>query len=330
MFWRTKALDNVFRDGYVGVVVNSPLTGFSLSIAAVFGVHLMQVTLRHMVLFVVAVFLALTAGFCDSPTRSFGPRKPACWKPLVDTTGSAIVADRSPVWSPSGNLLVYKSFFDSCNSANEGIYVTDMVGVRKDKLDIDGNFFRWLPGDSELVVNVGDFFGGEIAKYNTSTATTTPMGINTFTLQFDVSKDGRYLFYDDGFIRRRDLQTGEDTALIEFGGHPAISPDGSLLVYAVGTINLLELGTGKIDTLAPKGTFPSWSPDGLFLVYYHPTKLEIHKVDLAGNTTVLARGIGAPTITPDGKQVYFPWTENNVMHIWRVNIDGTGLEQFTR
>ena len=38
---------------------------------------------------------------------------------------------------------------------------------------------------------------------------------------------------------------------------------------------------------------------------------------------------GNPTVTPDGKYIFFQYTVNNRTHIWRMNSDGYGLRQIT-
>lgn len=281
-------------------------------------------------IFLVFVALCAGAGSCDSPTRSRGPRKPACWKAIVDTTGEGIRADHIPVWSTSGNLIAYVSAFDSCNNPYGGIYVTDLTSIPKDRLDIFGVHYRWLPGDSEMLVNTGLFFGGQLMKYNLASQTITDLEISTDRLQFDVSKDGNLVYYENGWIIEHDLRTGVERQLVQIGGGPAISPDGSKLAYAVGSINVFDLVDGTTRVLVAEGIHPTWTPDGNHVVYYHSTENEIHKVDSLGNITILSPGLGAPSVSPDGQTVLFPWSQNNVTHIWRVGIDGTGLRQFTR
>ena len=155
--------------------------------------------------FVLAVavcpFLVL-AGCDDDPVRPVNDL-PACWKPLVADTAvfpdppPPGTAQSAPVWSHSGDKVAYSSRYDSCNDPDPGIYIAGAQGgARRYKIPVSGAHFKWLPGDTELIVNAGFFTGGELVIYNLNTDSITPLGIHTRFPIFDVSDDGRYIYYE--------------------------------------------------------------------------------------------------------------------------------------
>ena len=77
-----------------------------------------------------------------------------------------------------------------------------------------------------------------------------------------------------------------------------------------------------------------WTPDGQ-IVYFtnagETNDLVKIKVDGTENGTLTKdpKGPLDPTVSPDGKFVYFTSVRSGIPHIWRVNIDDTDLKQFT-
>ena len=77
-----------------------------------------------------------------------------------------------------------------------------------------------------------------------------------------------------------------------------------------------------------------WTPDGQ-IVYFTNTgeTTDLLKVNADGtNARTLAedpKGPLNPSVSPDGKFVYFGSPRSGLPHIWRANADGTDLKQFT-
>ncbi len=77
-----------------------------------------------------------------------------------------------------------------------------------------------------------------------------------------------------------------------------------------------------------------WTPDGQ-IVYFTNTgeTNDLIRIKSDGNDvrTLIEdpKGPSEPSVSPDGKFVYFESVRSGLSHIWRVNADGTDLKQFT-
>ncbi|MBN1999487.1 PD40 domain-containing protein [candidate division KSB1 bacterium] len=126
---------------------------------------------------------------------------------------------------------------------------------------------------------------------------------------------------------------------------PNVSPDGEKIVAITqmdGTDNLLLLqsdGTNPkklTDYENGEAVFsPSWSPDGRLVVFskarHHGRDIFLFHVE-SGEITPLIENLDDardPVFTPDGKQVCFAWDKTGIFDIFTINIDGSGLQQWT-
>ena len=126
-----------------------------------------------------------------------------------------------------------------------------------------------------------------------------------------------------------------------------VSPDGTYLLTneRINTSNLcvVDATSGKIigkltDTraLTNGSNGLTWTPDGTKIVYSRLSRTagNIWSYDLASKQT---RQItfdentfnGYPNITPDGKSVIFESSRSGNRHVWKINLDGSGLTQLT-
>ncbi|MCH7879268.1 MAG: PD40 domain-containing protein [candidate division Zixibacteria bacterium] len=302
------------------------------------------------------VFLAC-AGCDDDPLRPVS-NLPACWKPLVadtarmgDTTGDTPIipepttstAQFGPAWSHSGAEVAYFSYYDSCNNRDPGIYVANAeVGARRRKLPVFGAFFKWMPGDTELMVNTGFGGGGELVIYNLLSDSITPLGIQTRFPIFDISDDGRYIYYEgepapqhqSASIYEYDLETGAEWAVVA-GAGPAISPDGNLLAYSFGTFRVYNFSDSSITEL-PGGGIADWTPDGQNIVYADGIG-KIFISDLLGNLREITGqhdlfgAFGPISVSPDNTTILYKHASMDYFeHIWKIQIDGASAVQFAQ
>lgn len=83
------------------------------------------------------------------------------------------------------------------------------------------------------------------------------------------SPDGRQVAYvaADGWLRRRDLESGKDTALMQINPYASFawSPDSARLV--VDGLTVIEAVTGETTTLKGDGLSPRWLPRGHHILF---------------------------------------------------------------
>ncbi len=278
----------------------------------------------------VCPFLVLACAGCDDdPVRPIETN--TCWKPVMADPDSPQTHSTTAAWSPSGRFVAFLGTFDSCNNANLSLYITEIGGKSRRSLNIIGSVVKWLPpGDSVLIINEGLFIGGGLIKYNLNTLEKTPLGIQTRLPFFDVSDDGRYIYYEGpkidstsaGGIYRFDF-TDSSVVAITPGGTPSVSPDGKFLALSKGPLFFYDLAADTIHRLSNEGTLPDWTPDGKLIVYRSIATAEINSSDLLGNITVLTEGFGAPNVSPNGNWIlYDALSSDNYEHIWRRSMDG--------
>jgi Tol biopolymer transport system component len=248
------------------------------------------------------------------------------------------------MWSNSGQQVAYFSYFDSCNDRDKGIYIAPASGgVSRRKLPITGAYYQWLPGDTQLIVNTGFVFGGELVIYNLNTDSVTPLGIQTRFPIFDVSRDGRFIYYEGepvpphqgSSIFEYDRQTGAEWA-VAAGATPGISPNGEYLAYVAGPLFLYKFDDSTVRELTPSGLTPEWTPDELRIVSADGIG-KIFVTDLAGSITYLIgehslKGAFGPiSLSPNGQRILFTmFTDGLIEQIWEISIDGGEARQFTQ
>ncbi len=296
----------------------------------------------------VCPFLFLACAGCDDdPVRPVNDL-PDCWKPLVaDTVGNPDPApgsaQSSATWSTAGDQVAFFSRFDSCNDVDQGIYIASSDGgARRRKIPALGPFFKWMPGDTELMINTGFGFGGELVIYNLLSDSITPLGIQTRFPIFDISDDGRYVYYEgepapqhqSATIYEYDLVTKTEWAVV-MGAGPAISPDRSMLAYGFGTFRIYRFSDSSITEL-PGGGRADWTPDGQSIVYADGLG-KIFITDLLGNLTEItgqagvSGAFGPVSVSPDGLIILYQRISSDFFrHIWKITIDGNSATQFTQ
>jgi len=132
------------------------------------------------------------------------------------------------------------------------------------------------------------------------------------------------------------------------GGY-LLSPDGSKILYLADdgawdlwVVNTDGTGQLRLTQNSEGGRYPSWSPDGSRIAFGKRSTdpgcaalqsecgIDMVNVDGTGRNALTDAG-GRPVWSPDGSTILFLVgdPDSNQRHIWRVNADGTGLEQVT-
>ena len=291
--------------------------------------------------------LAIGIGACeDDPIRRMaGPDLPDCWKPL-DTSGGGIQSRTStpqlqygPAWSRSGEQIAYFSFFDSCNDLAFSLYIAEGPGARRIPLGIGGSTVRWMPDDTALLIS-GGVAGGSIAMYSLTDSSVTPLNISTRFPVFDVSKDGKFIYYigdaapplSGSMLFQYSFETGERKPLVQ-GGLPAISNDGTRLAFSFGGLFVMDLTDSTVDSIAG-GSYSDWGPNDDYLVFADGIG-QIFVADLKGGIELLTgepgpRGANGPlSLSQQTQQLLFRHSDGIAIQIWQIDIDGTNFKKFS-
>jgi Tol biopolymer transport system component/serine/threonine protein kinase len=125
---------------------------------------------------------------------------------------------------------------------------------------------------------------------------------------------------------------------------PAVSPDGKQLAFArpqasgVPRIGIVTIGapdTVRLVSPEPADLWghwqPAWSPNGTELCFSNLFDLSL--LDVAtGEMRELTRdhaGDTHPVFSSDGKRVYFSSGREGTLALWRIGVDGRGLQRMT-
>lgn len=217
------------------------------------------------------------------------------------------LAFSDPVWSPTGQALVFRERGGQWHLLDTGSLKTRLLGA------YDG--VAWSPDGSMLavgeqgVVRLVDATTGVAHDLAHFEGASTPSSIVW-------SPDGRWIAAAvNGDLLRLDAEAGDAVVLVSkgdfaFGGSgPAWSPDGSTIAFnhfdcskgrpcakALAVISFDGSGLTVLTDYAPASPDPAWSSDGSWIAYASPPMGELTSPDGLANVTTF----GLSVIRPDG------------------------------
>lgn len=165
------------------------------------------------------------------------------------------------------------------------------------------------------------------------------------TIAFVSERDGNLELYA---MRRDGSKLKRLTADFAMDDHPAWSPDGKRIAFsstrqpaekigqAWNGIYVMNADGAGLQRLSGKESdySPAWSPQGNLIAFASGsgaaggTDLFVMKPDGSGRRRVTKDG-GWPAFAADGQSLFFHCKRDGTWGIWRVNIDGGGLERIT-
>jgi len=268
-------------------------------------------------------------------------------------------SDLTPAVSPDGK---YVAFFHISIDTTEttGLYILDLETGEKTLL-LSGEVRNpdFSPDGMWLVFNVGDQIFKVRLKNDMSGIDSSTLGQLTYEgrnyfpawspsgdlIAFDSNREGWYsIWFMD--------TTGQNQRIFwEHGRYSDWSPDGSR-VLLIGLIDSVSHGiivdTSLRDTfLVDVGTDPAWSPDGEWIGYtvYGPglrmaicvtrvdgsEQRELVEFNLRFDDSWTPAEPGGQVTWLDSQTLIFSAPNPEASHVvlWKINIDGTGLEQVT-
>jgi len=124
-------------------------------------------------------------------------------------------------------------------------------------------------------------------------------------------------------------------------GWVSVVPTGTLALSLISdhsTVDIVDADGSGFVSIVSAGQFgggaPAWLPGNAGLVYQFATPggaggMQLFVTDFAGHHTLLAPSGRDPRVARDGSWVYFRYPANGGGEIWRVHVDGSGLERVT-
>ncbi len=290
----------------------------------------MSKSLTHIFGLVLLLVIAIGTSSCeDNPVRPKPRQRPSCWKPLEPPEFSLGVAADDPIWSTDGSRILFRSDFDSCNDFSNGLYIINKDGSGRYPIPDVFSVYRWLPGDTQLLVNLGNFSGGELAIFDLQSFEIEKLGVLTSMPSFDLSVGGRYVYFvdDSVWINEYDLETGQSERIVQ-GSIPSISPDRSKVAYGTQAgMNIFYRKDSSVVTFGIRaGLAGDWALDGSEF-FYDLSPDKIMRADTLGNESLLTTGVRGPSISPDGRElIYIDVSNYRYFHIWSYDLV-TGLKR---
>ena len=271
----------------------------------------------------------------------------SCKRIIPPPLREVVSMDMNPTVHPSGHYIIYLHVtMDTTDTS--GLYILDLeTGEKTLLLSGDVRNPDFSPDGMWLVFNVGDQIFKVRLKEDMSGIDSSTLrqltyeGRNYFPtwspsgnlIAFDSNREGWYsIWFMD--------TTGQNQRIFwEHGRYSDWSPDGSR-VLLIGLIDSLSHGvivdTSLRDTfLVDVGDDPAWSPDGEWIAYTWSYEMEggIKLYSVSGDSTVSL--IDMPAMDPawfsNSRTLIFSALNpsRTKFVLWKINIDGTGLEQVT-
>jgi len=271
----------------------------------------------------------------------------SCKRIIPPPLREVVSMDMNPTVHPSGHYIIYLHItMDTTDTS--GLYILDLeTGEKILLLSGDVRNPDFSPDGMWLVFNVGDQIFKVRLKEDMSGIDSSTLrqltyeGMNYFPawspsgdlIAFDSNREGWYsIWFMD--------TTGQNQRIFwEHGRYSDWSPDGSR-VLLIGLIDSVSHGvivdTSLRDTfLVDVGDDPAWSPDGEWIAYTWSYEIEggIGLYSVSGDSTVSLIDMPAmdPAWFPNSRTLIFSAlnSDRTKFVLWKINIDGTGLEQVT-
>lgn len=238
---------------------------------------------------------------------------------LVTRTGNDWFTPAGPSWSPDGKIIAIAAGSDTGGSH------TTVIGVDPDNgATTPLTSKKWL-GNVHRVVWLGDGSGLiALAQEDGHEISGTQLW---------------FIAHPGGEVRRitNDLNSYGRVSLgltADNGTIVTAQSDPSIQIWTLElnepAANLKQISNGKVDGV----TGLTWTPDGK-IIYATAAgdKTELWEMDAdgSGNQQLTSDGQNkiSPTVSPDGRFVFFSSMRSGIPQIWRLNRDGSNPKQIT-
>jgi Tol biopolymer transport system component len=235
-------------------------------------------------------------------------------------------------WSPDGRNLAYLSRLGSIGPGNNILTIRSAATGEERFLSprLRGvNQTSWAPDGRSVLARGWTETGTAIFRIDTKTSEITKL---TDKGSFPyLCPDGKTLvFLHGGGIRKRNLDTGEESEVVKAEGQYDLSPDGREVVFQVkGAVKAVSLNGGEPRELfrgsaRGYGYGLKWTMDGRYIIVlaYAPLSTassEIWRVPAQGGTPLkldLSPKMGSFAVHPDNRRFAFGVLEESKGELW--------------
>ncbi len=231
-------------------------------------------------------------------------------------------------WSPDGRYLAYLSCPGAIGPGNNILTIRSAATGEERFLSprLNGvNQISWAP-DGHSVIALG-FTATGTGAYRIDTETSGITRLADEGVFARLCPDGKTLvFVTDGIIRKRNLDTGEESVVVKAEPHYSLSPDGREVVFQVdGAVKTMSLNGGEprelFSGLAEYYTL-GWTRDGRYIIAraFGTASSEIWRVPAQGGTP-LKLDLSVPKMVtfalhPDNSRFAFSVKEGSKSELW--------------
>jgi len=238
-------------------------------------------------------------------------------------------------WSPDGKRLLYVSLGSAMGNGNNNLTIRSAETGEERFLSTSlRNVWdiRWAPDSRSLLAWGMTVTGNALFKVDVETGDLTRLAEGRWAPK--MSRDGKVMVYNGpGGIRRRNLETGEDSAV----ENPAVrafedlSPDGRDVVFQDGgAIKIAALDAGEPRDLfrGPLWYVPRWTSDGRYIIaqaldtktgWYTATS-ELWRIPVQGGAPLKLdlsiAGMQSFALHPDNRRFAFSVNEGTKTELW--------------
>jgi Tol biopolymer transport system component len=241
-------------------------------------------------------------------------------------------------WSPDGKRLLYVSFGRAMGNGNNNLTIRSVATGEEQFLATSlRNVWdiRWAPDSRSLLASGMTVMGNSLFRVNAETGELTKLAEGRWAPK--MSMDGKVMVYmgPQGGIRRRNLETGEDSAVknTALNAFEDLSPDGREVVFQDdGAISIVSLDGGDPRVLFRNPLWFSlrWTSDGRYIIaqaldsktgWYAATS-EIWRIPVQGGAPLKLdlsiAGMENFALHPDNRHFAFSVSEGTRNELWMI------------
>jgi Tol biopolymer transport system component len=239
-------------------------------------------------------------------------------------------------WSPDGKRLLYISLGRAGGTGNNNLTIRTADTGEERFLSTSLHSVwqvRWAPDSRSLLAWGMTVTGNALFRVDAETGEITKLADGRWAPK--MSRDGKIMVYNgQGGIRRRNLETGEDSAVekVAVRAFEDLSPDGREVVFEDddGAVKIASLDGGEPRELfrGSRWYVPRWTNDGRYIIAQAldtrtgltTATSEIWRIPVQGGTPLKLElsiaGMESIALHPDNRRIAYSVNEGTKTELW--------------